>query len=407
MAYRRRQQGISNSRPLTTNLNEEDNGNNPLPPPPSISAPSFVDDWNYSSSSSSSNSSLAAKAIRASSAYRDSSLSSAYAGGGSGVGRATVSTTTSTSSASRYSHPVTPSPPASFSKDSRSYEYTSMKNLNEPKQGFWGALARKAKAILDDDNEPQQLDTPGKTTKVEMPPTATRSKYHIPDQSGESRRRTDNPTLQKGLDALTSSFTYIGGTIGNALEEGITRVESRTADIIQETRKHIRKKPGNSDSQNQVQTTQSQTQTDLELQLKASRDVAMAMAAKAKLLLRELKTVKADFAFAKERCAQLEEENKILRENRERGDNPEDDDLIRLQLETLLAEKARLAHENSVYARENRFLREVVEYHQLTMQDVVYLDEGTEEVTEVYPMKVIPGNPSPSPEVRGGSKSAG
>lgn len=54
----------------------------------------------------------------------------------------------------------------------------------------------------------------------------------------------------------------------------------------------------------------------------------MAMAAKAKLLLRELKTVKADFAFAKERCAQLEEENKILRENRERGNNLEDDDLV-------------------------------------------------------------------------------
>lgn len=54
----------------------------------------------------------------------------------------------------------------------------------------------------------------------------------------------------------------------------------------------------------------------------------MAMAAKAKLLLRELKTVKADLAFAKERCAQLEEENKILRENRESGGNPEDDDMV-------------------------------------------------------------------------------
>lgn len=112
----------------------------------------------------------------------------------------------------------------------------------------------------------------------------------------------------------------------------------------------------------------------------------MAMAAKAKLLLRELKTVKADLAFAKDRCAQLEEENKILRENRERGGSHDDDDLIRLQLETLLAEKARLAHENSVYARENRFLREVVEYHQLTMQDVVYLDESNEEVSEVNPL---------------------
>lgn len=54
----------------------------------------------------------------------------------------------------------------------------------------------------------------------------------------------------------------------------------------------------------------------------------MAMAAKAKLLLRELKTVKADLAFAKERCAQLEEENRILHENSERGENSEDDDLV-------------------------------------------------------------------------------
>lgn len=69
---------------------------------------------------------------------------------------------------------------------------------------------------------------------------------------------------------------------------------------------------------------------------------------------------------------------------------------IRLQLESLLAEKARLAHENSVYARENRFLREVVEYHQLTMQDVIYFDEGTEEVTEVYPIKVV-SNPNSAP----------
>lgn len=134
----------------------------------------------------------------------------------------------------------------------------------------------------------------------------------------------------------------------------------------------------------------------------------MATAAKAKLLLRELKTVKADLAFAKERCSQLEEENKRHRENRDKGNHRADDDLIRLQLETLLAEKSRLANENSVYARENRFLREIVEYHQLTMQDVVYLDD--EEVTEVYPLTSSTGvsrmlsisppstPPSPPPE---------
>lgn len=37
-------------------------------------------------------------------------------------------------------------------------------------------------------------------------------------QSPESRRKTDNPALQKGLDAITSSLNYLGGTIGNALE---------------------------------------------------------------------------------------------------------------------------------------------------------------------------------------------
>ncbi|GKB37814.1 hypothetical protein Tco_0882756 [Tanacetum coccineum] len=49
--------------------------------------------------------------------------------------------------------------------------------------------------------------------------------------------------------------------------------------------------------------------------------VSMAMAAKAKLLLRELKTVKADLTFVKERCAQLEEENRILRETGGEGDH--------------------------------------------------------------------------------------
>lgn len=56
--------------------------------------------------------------------------------------------------------------------------------------------------------------------------------------------------------------------------------------------------------------------------------MAIATAAKAKLLLREIKTVKADLAFAKQRSSQLEEENKILREAREKGDHPADDDMV-------------------------------------------------------------------------------
>ncbi|CAI0408205.1 unnamed protein product [Linum tenue] len=196
-------------------------------------------------------------------------------------------------------------------------------------------------------------------------------------------------------------------------------VENKTADIIQETRKlQARRKGGAGPQQNQQQNPSSQPEKHMnpETQLKYRRtklivglafgsQVAMATAAKAKLLLRELKTVKADLAFAKQRCSQLEEENKILRDSREKGGNPADDDLIRLQLETLLAEKARLANENAFYARENCYLREIVEYHQLTMQDVVYLDESSEEVSEVDPisnlMTMSPPLTPPSPSASG------
>ncbi|CAH2049795.1 unnamed protein product [Thlaspi arvense] len=292
-------------------------------------------------------------------------------------------------------------------QDSTTYEYTSMKSLSDNKSGFWGALARKAKSIIDDDNTSQQFDMPGRT-RLQMSGTDTTGQIHDPYYSPENHQKTENPTLRKGIVAITSSLNYIGGTIGNAFEEGRNIVENRTADIIQETRKlQTRRKGSSSEKQNQASRfgntwqqpssvkqnqasrfgstwehsqmptpVQPQMQTDLDMQLKASRDVAMAMAAKAKLLLRELKTVKADLAFAKERCAQLEEENRILRESLEKGDNPEDDDL-------------------------------------LTMQDVVYLDEGSEEVTEVYPIKVPPmsnmssvgtvqtssRSPSPAPEI--------
>ncbi|KAD1722746.1 hypothetical protein E3N88_42399 [Mikania micrantha] len=286
-------------------------------------------------------SSLAAQAIRASAAHRDSSVSSAYA---SSLNHSSVK---------------------DRSKGSATYDYTSMGSTNEP-GGFWF--------------------------------TDTQAEHRY--ESFETSIKMDNPKLRKGLDRLASSLNQIGGTIGNALEEGRTIMDKKTQDIIQETRKLQNRRKVTNDEQNQLPESQMQTtqlQTNQETQLKASRDVAIATAAKAKLLLRELKTLKADLAFAKERSSQLEEENKMLREALEKGDQPTDDDMIRFQLESLLAEKARLANENSVYARENRFLREIVEYHQLTMQDVVYLDEGIEEVTEVNPVAYKTFSASTSP----------
>ncbi|KAK3444739.1 hypothetical protein EUGRSUZ_A00820 [Eucalyptus grandis] len=322
------------------------------------------------SSSSSSSSSLAAQAIRASAVHRESSLSSAYG-----------------DSAFAYrDRENDPLRSKSFSAYGNSSEQM------ESKSGFWGVLARKAKSILEDEDVAQQFENPSRTMPQVIDGPVDGQHTH---QISESFKRMDNPRFRKGLDRITTSLNQIGDTFEKAFEEGRTIVENKTADIIQETRKlQIRRKGSNLEVQNQTpgmnsswqQPIQQQNPTNHETQLKASRDVAMATAAKAKLLLRELKTVKADLAFSKLRCSQLEEENKSLRESREKGANPADDDMIRLQLETLLAEKARLANENETYSRENRFLREIVEYHQLTMQDVVYIDEGIEEVAEVYPI---------------------
>ncbi|KAF3511384.1 hypothetical protein F2Q69_00008389 [Brassica cretica] len=178
-------------------------------------------------------------------------------------------------------------------------------------RGFWGILAQKAKSILEEDEEEehQQHQQQQRNVVVSEP---------------SNNNNNNNPTIRKSIEKITTTMNHIG----DSFEKGRTIVESQ-----------IRKKGSDLMENGPWQPlTQPSPQ---ESQLKASRDVAMATAAKAKLLLRELKTVKADLAFAKQRCSQLEEENKRLRDNREKGNtNPADDDLIRLQLETFAAESA-------------------------------------------------------------------
>ncbi|GKE41060.1 hypothetical protein Tco_1464465 [Tanacetum coccineum] len=96
--------------------------------------------------------------------------------------------------------------------------------------------------------------------------------------------------------------------------------------------------------------------------------IAISMAKKAGFLAREMKSMKSDLCFVQERCSILEEENRRLRDGFIKGVPPEEDDLVRLQLEALLAEKSRLANDNANLTRENQCLRQLVEYHQLTSQ---------------------------------------
>lgn len=118
------------------------------------------------------------------------------------------------------------------------------------------------------------------------------------------------------------------------------------------------------------------------------------MAGKAATLARELKSIKSDVSFLQERCGLLEEENGRLRDGFAKGMRPEEDDLVRLQLEALLAEKSRLANENTNLIRENQCLHQLVEYHQHTSHD---LSESYEQV--IQGMCLDFSSPSPSPSI--------
>lgn len=52
-------------------------------------------------------------------------------------------------------------------QDLSSSEYVVMRNSTEPKQGFWGALARKAKSIIDD-NDVTHTSEPSGTSNLRV-----------------------------------------------------------------------------------------------------------------------------------------------------------------------------------------------------------------------------------------------
>ncbi|KAG9155277.1 hypothetical protein Leryth_026267 [Lithospermum erythrorhizon] len=165
-------------------------------------------------------------------------------------------------------------------------------------------------------------------------------------------------TLEKCKEELKAD----GGKDGSAEEDG------------ERKRGQKRKLISDESSENQEQVDDSLKENGKvgfkELGFNKAKNLAISMATKSATLARELKSIKSDLGFIQERCTLLEEENRRLRDGLGNGILPEDDDLMRLQMEALLAEKSRLGNENANLTRENQCLRQLVEYHQLTSQDL-------------------------------------
>ncbi|CAN1233270.1 hypothetical protein LINPERPRIM_LOCUS3844 [Linum perenne] len=192
------------------------------------------------------------------------------------------------------------------------------------------------------------------------------------------RRKEDALLLLRGFDSISQTLSSLSGNIGHALQVG--KINSSDDESRQGRNDEEEGKTGlkrkfeayESDDTSIGEGNNDETQNDKNStnKLKKAKNLAVSMAKKAASMARELKSMKSDMCFVQERCALLEEENSRLRDGFSSGIRPEEDDLMRMQMEALLAEKSRLAMENANLKRENQCLHQLVEYHQLTSQDL-------------------------------------
>ncbi|XP_047065202.1 uncharacterized protein LOC124673119 [Lolium rigidum] len=206
------------------------------------------------------------------------------------------------------------------------------------------------------------------------------------------RLREDSLMLVRGLDSVAASLAQLSDTL-TAAQKGVSALATCSSQARECEEPHAKRQCGVStelaalddaqkdvgegstaDAQPRDETNSGDVRASSEVaqstNLKRARSLAVSMAGRAANLARELKTIKSELHFMQERCGLLEEENRRLRDGYDNGGAaPEEDDLVRLQLEALLAEKSRLAQDNANLARENQSLIQLVEYHQLTSQE--------------------------------------
>ncbi|XP_042491057.1 uncharacterized protein LOC122070894 [Macadamia integrifolia] len=221
-----------------------------------------------------------------------------------------------------------------------------------------------------------------------------------PDAIGESEHgkhlNNDCLLLIRGFDSIASSLSHLTSTLDTALQgakdlskpsltelmhsaqekAGVGEEEEEKEEEKEEEnegRKRKMKRKCNSLESSDDQGEHEQKgneQNPKSSKLKKARNLAVSMASKAASLAIELKSIRSELCFVQERNSLLEEENCRLRDGFGKGIRHEEDDLVRLQLEALLAEKSRLANENANLRRENQCLHQLVEYHQQTSQDL-------------------------------------
>ncbi|PWA41076.1 hypothetical protein CTI12_AA556690 [Artemisia annua] len=203
------------------------------------------------------------------------------------------------------------------------------------------------------------------------------------------RLKEDSMLLLRGFDSVSSSLSQLSNNLDHALQGAKDLARPPTlSDVLHSSLQEAKTNQDTSNDEEQKEeddqgldsnkrgmkrkldpeeTSDETRDSSKEFgKLNRAKNIAISMAKKAGFLAREMKSMKSDLCFMQERCDILEEENRRLRDGFVKGVPPEEDDLVRLQLEALLTEKSRLANDNANLTREIQCLRQLVEYHQLT-----------------------------------------
>ncbi|KAJ8899314.1 hypothetical protein K2173_018288 [Erythroxylum novogranatense] len=261
---------------------------------------------------------------------------------------------------------------------------------------FWSVLSNRVDSLLDE----RQNKVVTISDELNLDPF----QVSIGGSNRAKRMKEDSLLLLRGFDSIACTLSQLSNNLDNALQGARTLAAPPTLNQIfhfnikssetkqddsekQQSEENEEKKntglkrkfdssDAGVDQGNDPQKENEQSSKDRKLIKAKNVDfsflyaLAISLASKAASLSRELKSIKSDLCFMQERSAMLEEENRRLRDGYSKGIRSEEDDLMRLQMEALLAEKSRLANENANLTRENQCLQQLVEYHQVTTQDL-------------------------------------
>ncbi|XP_024545437.1 uncharacterized protein KIAA2012 homolog isoform X2 [Selaginella moellendorffii] len=238
---------------------------------------------------------------------------------------------------------------------------------------IWSKVSRKAKAAFADDRSRGRVGSWFHNRGRDL---ETREQNLCEEFPARAGFESSAPPLQKKLEAFASSLSQFGGSIGKAIEDGFTRVETKASNLMsmrspsQKPRKEAAVLPLDPSRDGEFET----------LDIQHSREVVVEQ--------QEMKALREELEFALRRIEKLEANNEKLEQDNEKLEQEnaklieklkqqaeiammaEEDDLVRSQMEKLHQEKSRLAKENENFAIEIRCLRGLMEFDQLSLQEV-------------------------------------